>query len=143
MAVETVRNGHPLAFEVDLVYVAAEEGHVTKHLSNGIDDVGQVQIARRDLVQHRSEEKEVLAVHNGHVEPRIAAFFKLQCGIKAAKSTAENEDASFFVAHTSLRVRCARLEAARPTTMPGTGNRVACAAARHRKSQRYGLVPPR
>src|SRR6266481_2021265 len=96
MAVETMRNGHSLAFEVDLVYVAAEEGHVTKHLSNGIDDVGQVQIARSDLVQHRSEEKEVLAVHNGHVEPWIATFFKLQRGIKAAKSTAENEEASFF-----------------------------------------------
>src|SRR5206468_5039516 len=97
---------------------------------------------RRDLVQHRSEEKEVLAVHNGHVEPRIATFFKLQCGIKAAKSTAENEDASFFVAHTNLRGRCARGEEVRPTTRPGTGNRGGSAAAQHRKSQRYGRVPP-
>jgi Bacterial regulatory helix-turn-helix protein, lysR family len=73
---------------------------VTKHLSNRIDDVGQVQIAGRDLVQHRREEKEVFPVHYGHVESRIAAFFKLQRGIKAAKSAAENQDASFLFAHT-------------------------------------------
>jgi len=46
-------------------------------------------------VQHRREEEEVLAIHDGDVESRIAAFLKLQRGIKAAKSTAENEDASF------------------------------------------------
>ena len=45
-----------------------EEIHVAHHLANGIDDIGQIQIARRDLVQHRGEEEEVLAINKSHFE---------------------------------------------------------------------------
>jgi hypothetical protein len=54
---EAVRNHHLLALDVDLVYVATEKIHVTNHFSDGIDDVGQIQITRRDFVQHRSKEE--------------------------------------------------------------------------------------
>ena len=50
---EAVRDHHLLALDVDLVDVAAKKIHAPDHFSDGIDDIGQIQIARRDLVQHR------------------------------------------------------------------------------------------
>jgi hypothetical protein len=47
---EAVRDHYLLALDVDLVDVAAEEIHATDHFSDGIDDIGQIQIARCDLV---------------------------------------------------------------------------------------------
>src|SRR5436305_14911600 len=85
-----------LALDVDLVHIAAKKVYMTKHLTNGVNNVRQVQIARGDLVQHWGEQKKILPVYNSHFEPRIAAFFKLQRGIKTAKSTAEKEDAGFL-----------------------------------------------
>ena len=73
--------------------------YVTNHLANGIDDVGQIQIARCDLVQHRGEEKEVLAVYDSHFESRIAALFKLQRGIKAAKPPPRMRTRVFLSTH--------------------------------------------
>jgi len=38
------------ALDVDLVHVATEKIHAANHFSHGIDDIRQIQIARRDLV---------------------------------------------------------------------------------------------
>src|SRR5205814_2865013 len=43
-------NHHLLALDVDLVHVATEKIHAANHFSHGIDDIRQIQIARRDLV---------------------------------------------------------------------------------------------
>jgi hypothetical protein len=51
---------------------------VTNHFADGINDVRQIQIARRDLMQHRREhKKKVLAIHNRDFESWIAAFLEL------------------------------------------------------------------
>src|ERR1700747_918498 len=89
---EAVRNHHLLALDVDLVHVATEKIHAADHLANGINDVGQIQIARRDLVQHRSKEKKVLAINDRDFKARIIALLEFQRGIKSAKAAAENED---------------------------------------------------
>ena len=68
----------------------------------GIDDVGQIEIARRDLVQHRREEEEVVATDERHLEVRELAFLEFQRGIKPAEAAAENENAS-FVSHALIR----------------------------------------
>src|SRR5947207_11648596 len=108
MTVETVRDRHTLALDVDLVHIAAKKVYMTKHLTNGVNDVRQVQIARGDLVQHWGEQKKILPVYNSHFEPRIATLLELQRGIKTAKSPAENEDAGFLIGHmiqSTLRSR--------------------------------------
>src|SRR5262249_48425196 len=76
----------------DLLHLAAEEIHAANHLANGINDVGQIQIARRDLVQHRSKEKKVLAINDRDFKARIVALLEFQRRIKSAEAAAENED---------------------------------------------------
>jgi hypothetical protein len=96
--IETMRH-HDLFFvDVDLVHVATEEIHVSNHLADGIDDVRQIQVARRDLVQHRRKQEKVLAIYDRDFEARIPAFLKLQRRIKPAEASAKNEDTR-LVAH--------------------------------------------
>ena len=57
-----------------------------------INDVGEIQIARRDLVQHRSKEKKVLAINDRDFKARIVALLEFQRGIKSAEAATENED---------------------------------------------------
>ena len=89
---EAVRNHHLLALDVDLVHVATEKIHAADHLANWINNVGQIQIARRDLMQHRSKEKKVLAINERDFKARIIALLEFQRGIKSAEAAAENED---------------------------------------------------
>jgi hypothetical protein len=98
---EAVRNHNLLALDVDLVHVATEKIHAADHLANWINDVGEIQIARRDLVQHRSKEKKVLAINDRDFKARIIALLEFQRGIKSAEAAAENENAR-LVCHFSL-----------------------------------------
>src|SRR5262245_33045752 len=92
VVIEAMRNNDLLFLEVNLLHFAAEEIHAANHLANRINDIGQIQIARRDLVQHRSKEKKVLAINDRDFKARIVALLEFQRGIKSAEATAENED---------------------------------------------------
>src|SRR5512140_1866027 len=94
---EAVRNHHLLALDVDLVHVATEKIYAANHLANWINDVSQIQIARRDLVQHRSKEKKVLAINDRDFKARIIALLEFQRGIQPAKAAAENKHARLVV----------------------------------------------
>jgi hypothetical protein len=90
--IEAVRNDDLFPVDVYFVHVTAEEINVPNHFANRINDVRQIQIARRDLVQHWREQEKVLPIHDGDFESRIPALLKLQRRIKSAKSTTENEN---------------------------------------------------
>src|SRR5439155_1496492 len=83
----------------DRLDIATEKIHAADHFSDGIDDVRQIQIARRDLVEHGSEEKKVLAIDDRDFESRIVALLEFQRGIKPAEAAAENQD-TCLVWHT-------------------------------------------
>src|SRR5262249_2422713 len=95
VAIKSMRNSDAFAFEVDFVDIAAEKVDMPDHFANRINDVGQIQIAGRDLVQHRCKQKEVFPVNNRHLETRVFASFKVEDGVKAAESAPENEHTSF------------------------------------------------
>src|SRR6516225_4457148 len=97
---EAMRNHYLLALDVDLIHVATKKIHAADHFSDGIDDVRQIQIARRDLVQHRSKEKKVFAINDCYFEAGIVALLKFQRGIKSAEAATENKY-TFLVAHDS------------------------------------------
>src|SRR5215470_14228250 len=101
VSMEAMRNHHLLALDIDLVHVATEKIHAADHFSDGVDDVGQIQIARRDLVQHRSKEKKVLAINHRDFKTRIVALLEFQSGIKSAEAAAENKDTR-LVSHFTL-----------------------------------------
>ena len=95
MPIEPMRDRDAFVCDIDALHVADEKAHVPQHLADRVDDIGQIEIARRDLVQHRGEEEEVLATDKSHFEIRKLKLLKLQRGIKSAEAAAENEDASF------------------------------------------------
>src|SRR5215469_5124317 len=90
--IESMRNKNLFSLGVDLVHIATEKIHVANHFANRINDVCQIQIARGDLVQHRSKEKKVLAINDRDLKARIIALLEFQRGIKSAEAAAENED---------------------------------------------------
>src|SRR6516164_11776803 len=92
MPIESMRDNDLFFIDIDLVHVAAEEIHVPNHFANRIDDVGQIQIAGCDLVQHRREQEEILPIYDSNFESRVPTFLEFQSRIKPAKSAAENED---------------------------------------------------
>jgi hypothetical protein len=54
-AVRAVGDDNLFRFEIDLLHVAEEQVHAFEHLADGVDDVRHVEVAGRDLVQHRCE----------------------------------------------------------------------------------------
>src|ERR1700739_398498 len=73
-----------------------EEVNMLQHLTNGIDDMGQIEIARRYFMKHRCKQEEIVLVNERDFEIGIAAFFELKCGVDAAEPTAENENTFHF-----------------------------------------------
>src|SRR5205823_1365133 len=97
--IKSMRNNDLFFVDVDLLHVPAEKIHAANHFANGINDISQIQIARGDLVQHWREQKEVLAIYDSHLKPRVSKLFELQRCIQPAKAAAENKNTR-FLCHT-------------------------------------------
>src|SRR6266478_3588315 len=89
--VETVRYHSCAILQIDALNIAREKIDVTQHLAYGINNVCDVEIACRDLVQHRRKKKEVVAVYERYCDVGMFPALKLQRGIKAGKATTKNE----------------------------------------------------
>src|SRR5437879_5972717 len=61
MIAVTARNQDLLILQVDLVHASHQNFNFTKQLPEGIYDIRDLKIARRDFVEHRREQKEVVA----------------------------------------------------------------------------------
>jgi len=94
-----VRYLNELFAEVDVSHVSVKYLYAFQKLSHRADDMRDVEVTRRDLVQHRRKEKEILAVDERDLDTWVAGerFIEIQCRIKPAKATAENEYFGFFV----------------------------------------------
>ena len=58
--------------------------------------MGQIEVARSYLMQHRGKEEEIILTNERNFEIGIAQLFELKCGVQTAKATTENEDTVFF-----------------------------------------------
>src|SRR5215217_5122020 len=94
-----MRNNDLFFVDVDLVHVTAEKIDAANHFADRINDVRQIQIACRYLVQHGCEKEKVFAIDNGDLKARISALLKLQRCIKHTEAAAENKDTR-LVRHT-------------------------------------------
>src|SRR6266480_2739164 len=143
--IKSMRNNDLFFIDVDLVHITAEKIHAANHFADRINDVRQIQIARRDLVQHRCEQKKVLAIDHRDFELRIATLLKFKRRVKPTEPAAKNEN-TCLVRHNRGILRQEQsvpVEAAHLATTLETDIRVACAAARHRKFRRRDRVQPR
>src|SRR5436190_13051388 len=97
--IKSMRNNDLFFIDVDLVHVTAEKIHAANHFADRINDVRQIQIARRDLVQHWREKEKVFAIDNCDLKARISALLKLQGRVKPTEAAAENKNTR-LVCHT-------------------------------------------
>jgi hypothetical protein len=89
-----VANHHPPALEVDPLHLAHEEHRAAHHPADRIHDVGDVEVARGHLVQHRREQDEVVAVDDGDLDlgiPRDGAL-QLDGGVHPGEPAAQDHD---------------------------------------------------
>jgi len=91
VAIETMGNRDASSFEIDSFYISGEGLCSPKQLAKRIDDRVHFEIARRDLVQHRREQKMVVARHQGDVDVVAAAqrSFQLDRCVNATEPAAE------------------------------------------------------
>jgi hypothetical protein len=59
---------HRADVHVNTMYLGLDKFHVTKNAPYRIDDVARVKLPSRHFVQHRSEQHEVLAAHERHLD---------------------------------------------------------------------------
>jgi hypothetical protein len=79
--VESVGNDDLTFQDVDRSNFSFEEVNMSQHLPNGIDDVGQIEIARRYFMKHRCEQEEIVLADERNFEIGITAFFELERGV--------------------------------------------------------------
>jgi len=72
MMIKSMRNRHQLPLQIDRLDLPGKETDSLKQLAHGVHDIAQIEIAGGDLVQHRSEEKKVVAVHQRYLDIGIA-----------------------------------------------------------------------
>jgi hypothetical protein len=63
VVIEAVRDRDASSFEIYRFYISREGFYSPEHLAKRIDDCVHFEIARRDLVKHRREQKVVVARH--------------------------------------------------------------------------------
>src|SRR5208337_41183 len=82
------------SFEIYSLYISSEGLHLPEQLAKRIDDGVHFKIARRDLVQHRGEQKVVVARHQCDVYVTAAAqrSFQFDRGRYAAEAATQYED---------------------------------------------------
>ena|SRR6478609_4919253 len=103
MLLVPMREADALVREINGFDLAVKERHPSQQPADRADDIGDVEITRRDFVQHRSEEEKVVLVDEGDVQVGSARqrAFEFQGGIHPAESTTQNHHAWLSVHHTS------------------------------------------
>ena len=96
--VDTVAHRDPFVVQVDGIDFAVEKIGPLQELADRVDDGRDVEIAGRDLVQHRREQEKVVAVYERDLDGGIIAkpLLEFQCGVDPAEAAAEDEDFSFL-----------------------------------------------
>src|SRR2546430_2765276 len=94
---ETTGDRDPLVWQINLVRVTHDYFDLMEQLPQGIYNVCDFEIARCDLVKHRSEQEEVIAANKVNLKPALSCqqFLKMNSGINPAEAAAQNDD-SFF-----------------------------------------------
>ena len=94
VAIEAVGDRNAPSFEIYRFYIPGECVYSPEHLAKRIDDRVHFEIARRDLMQHRREQKVVVASHQGDAYIRAGAqcSFQFNRGVYATEPATEYED---------------------------------------------------
>ena len=93
MTIETVSREHAPPLCIDSIDSAYESIHASQQLVERIDDRADLEVSRRDLVEHRGKQEEVVAGDQSYfdVVSALKQFLKAEGSVDAAKSAANNQ----------------------------------------------------
>ncbi len=100
--IEPMGNHDFLLLGIDPQDFTGEKVDAPQHFAQRVHDRREIQVAGRDLMKHRGEQKEVIAIDEGNLDGRILSELLLQLhgNGKTSKTPAENEYAlSCYVFH--------------------------------------------
>jgi hypothetical protein len=94
MTLESVRQRQPVVGKVDVLHFAGKQLRFPQEFPGRVDDGGQIQIARGDLVQHWCEEEEVVPIDQSNLDIAIPGelVFQFHGAVNTAESAAKNVD---------------------------------------------------
>ena|SRR5260370_30291426 len=94
VAIEAVGDRNAPSLEIYRFYIPGEGVYSPEQLAKGIDDRVHFEIARRDLMQHRCEQKVVVARHqsDAYVEAAAQCSFQFNRGVYAPEPATEYQD---------------------------------------------------
>ena len=72
MAFRTMDDSNLLFHEIDSLHFPVKELGFSQQFADRIYDMGDVQVARGDLMQHGGKEEKVFAVYHGNFDVRLA-----------------------------------------------------------------------
>jgi hypothetical protein len=98
---QAVANLDAASLDIDSDDLPAYEVASPKQRSNGTHDVRDVEIARRDLVQHRREQEEVVTIDERNFNGSVTRQQLLEAkgGIQAAEAGTQNGDTRWSNSH--------------------------------------------
>ncbi len=107
-AVKSMHASNFARAEIDILHVGFDHVDVAQNPAQRIHDVARRKIARRDFMQHRREENEILPRDQGHfhVRPSRQMLVQIFCRVEPGKSAAGDHDSCLFHASIFAR-RCA------------------------------------
>ena len=84
--------------KIDIFHVGFDHIYVTQNSPQRIHDVARGKIARRDFMQHRSKQNEILPRDQGYldVRPTREMLVQILCGIKPGEAAACDYDLGLF-----------------------------------------------
>jgi hypothetical protein len=100
VTIEAVENGNSPIGEIDTSDFAIDEINVPQNFAYRIDDVREIQVARRYLMQQRGEQEKIILADDGDFKFGITALLELKGGIDTAKSPAKDHYTRLF--HSDL-----------------------------------------
>ena len=94
--IKAMENGNGAISQIDILDLAVNEIHMFQDLANWIDDVSNVKVACRYLMQHGGEQKIIIPAEHGNFKIGITALLEFKCRIDTAKSSAKDQYARLF-----------------------------------------------
>ena len=101
VAIESVENGNRPIARIDLLDFAVDEIDVPQDLAHRVDDMREIQVARRYLMQHRGEQEKVILADDRDFKIGIAPLLEFKGGINTAKSSTKDQYVRLL--HISIR----------------------------------------
>ena len=96
VTIKAMENGNGVISQIDILHLAVNEIHMFQDFAHRINDVSNVKVACRYLMQHGGEQKIIIPAEHGNFKIGITALLEFKRRIDTAKSSTKDQYARLF-----------------------------------------------